>query len=195
MSKPALFIFLHGVGDNAAGMQGLANVFRHQFPDAHYYVPNGTMPFGMGTGRQWFSIEGVTEENRTARVAEKVPALIADIKRVQAEKGVAPENIVLVGFSQGSIMSLAAVAVEDGLVGHVLAFSGRYASLPAEAPKQTRLHFFHGEADPVMPVQLAYAAVEHLGKLGGTATLDTTPGLGHNISQDLLSKAIAYLQE
>ena len=59
-------IFLHGVGGTGASMQPPADALGLTVP-AHCL--DGTEPFDMGPGRQWFSVKGVTEANRPARVA------------------------------------------------------------------------------------------------------------------------------
>src|SRR5450759_2702098 len=65
-----LFILLHGVGAKSSDLVPLANKLRDAFPSAACVLPDGTFQFdGGGNGRQWFSMSGVTEENRAARIA------------------------------------------------------------------------------------------------------------------------------
>jgi len=89
---------------------------------------------------EWFSISGVTEENRAARVAEAMPDLHALVKHAQDRFGVLQSDTALIGFSQGAIMVLEFSIAHDGGVGRVLAFSGRFARLPDHAPELTTLH-------------------------------------------------------
>jgi phospholipase/carboxylesterase len=157
------------------------------------YEPFDGMPHD-GSARQWFSIRGDVETERAARVAAVLPRLVADIRAHQQRLGVGEAATALVGFSQGTILSLEAIAAHDGLAGRVLAFSGRYARLPEQAPRQTTLHFFHGEADPVIPVRHARQAIEHLAQLEGSdATLDIAEGIGHELDASLLDCALHRL--
>ena len=193
-----LMLLLHGVGANAANLLPLGRVLRAHFPEAAVISLQGYEPFdGMphdGSARQWFSIRGNVEAERPARVAAVLPRLIGDIRAQQRRLGVTNAATALVGFSQGTILSLEAVAAVDGLVGRVLAFSGRYATLPAQAPQLTTLHFFHGSADPVIPVQHARSAIEHLATLAGAdATIDIASGIGHEIDKALLDSALHRL--
>ena len=190
-----LFIFLHGVGASAGDLVPLAQKFGSVFPNAAFLLPEGTFPFdGGGNGRQWFSIRGVTEENRAARVAEAMPTLLNMVSREQARYNILQTDTALVGFSQGSIMALEFSKAHDGKVGRVLAFSGRYAKLPDHAPELTTLHFLHGENDPVIPVTHAHAAYDRLMELNGDATLDTASSVGHEIHASLAERAINRLQ-
>lgn len=190
-----LMVLLHGVGSNAARLAPLAQVLRAHFPQAAVLVPNGFEVFdGGGDARQWFSVSGVTEANRPARVEAALPRLLDWIHAAQARLQVGRAATALIGFSQGSIMALEAVAREDGLAGRVLAFSGRYARLPEQAPQHTTLHLLHGNADAVMPVGLAQAAFEHLAELPGSdVTLDIAEGVGHELHAALVEQALHRL--
>ncbi|MBA4502692.1 esterase [Marinobacterium marinum] len=185
-----LFIVAHGVGSNKEDLAPLGEAFNHAIPGACCLVVDGFDPFdGPFGGRQWFSLQNITEENRPQRVSESLPRFIEMVEALQTREAVAPENTVLVGFSQGTIMSLEAIKAKDGLVGQVLGFSGRYAVLPEQAPTGTAIHLLHGEDDDVIPVDHARAAFKQLTKLGATVTLDTEPGVAHQITQQLLQRA------
>lgn len=190
-----LFILLHGVGASAADMMPLAMQLQNAFTEAAVLIPEGFTPFdGAEGGRQWFSIRGVTEANRAERVAGAMPALVAFVKQQQARFNMLPGDTALAGFSQGAIMALELSAAHDGLVGRVLAFSGRYATLPSKPSDLTTLHLFHGSQDPAMPVDLVKQAFEHLMDLQADATLDIATGVGHDLHPALTAQAIHRLQ-
>jgi phospholipase/carboxylesterase len=190
-----LFILLHGVGTNSSDMVPLANQLRTIYPDAAFLIPDGTFPFdGGGEGRQWFSLSGLTEENRSARVGGAMQVLYGLVCQSQDRLNVLPSDTALVGFSQGAIMALEFSAAHDGRVGRILAFSGRYTKLPEQAPELTTVHLFHGEQDMVMPVEHAYAAYERLSELQGDVTVDIAPSVGHGIDATLVERAAHRLQ-
>ena len=190
-----LFILLHGVGARPSDLLPLSSKLKKVFPDAAFLLPEGTYPFdGGGPGRQWFSIRGVTEANRVARVAEAMPGLHALVKQSQDRFNVLQSDTALVGFSQGAIMALEFSIVHDGGVGRVLAFSGRFARLPEKAPELTTLHLLHGENDQVIPVFHAEVAFARLTELNGDATLDLASTVGHEINAALADCAIQRLQ-
>lgn len=196
-----LLVLLHGVGASGAAMAPLAQALRQAFPQAAVLAPDAPEPFdGAPAGadpalaRQWFSLQGLTEANRPARVAAALPAFVGWLKATQQRLGVGTAATALGGFSQGAILALEAVAAEDGLAGRVLAFGGRYATLPAAAPQWTTLHFFHGGADPVLPATHARQALEHLGALQGDATLDVAEGVGHELHPALIQRCLFRLR-
>ena len=190
-----LFILLHGVGSSSSDLVPLANKLKEAFSGAAFLIPDAPFPFdGGGNGRQWFSINSVTEENRAARVAAAIPVLQALVVNAQDRYQVLKSDTALVGFSQGAIMALEYSLANDGGVGRVLAFSGRFANLPEKAPELTTLHLLHGENDPVIPVAHAYAAYERLMDMNGDATLDVASSVGHEIHPALSDRAIHRLQ-
>lgn len=190
-----LFIFLHGVGGKSSDLLPLASQLRKTFPDAAFLLPEGIgQSDGEGVGRQWFPINGVTEENRPARVAEAMPALQVLVRQAQDRYRVLQSDTALAGFSQGAIMALEYSVAHDGGVGRVLAFSGRFAKLPETAPELTTLHLLHGEADRVMPVSHAYTAYARLTELQGDATLDVASSVGHELHTALAERAVHRLQ-
>lgn len=190
-----LFVLLHGWGAEAADLLPLAETLGAAFPEAAMLLPEATHPLdGADSGRQWFSVQGMTEDNGPTRVAEALPALHALVRQAQERFGVLQPDTALVGFSQGAVMALAFSSAYDGGVGRVLAFAGRYAALPEKAPELTTLHLLHGADDPVIPVGHAYAAYERLSALGGDATLDVASSVGHAIPDELAERAVYRLQ-
>lgn len=193
-----LMVLLHGVGANAQNLLPLGRVLRAHFPQAAIVAMQGYDPLdGTAPGpaaRQWFSVRGAIEAERPARVAAVLPRLIADVRAHQQRLHVGEAATALVGFSQGAILALEAVSVEDGLAGRVLSFSGRYATLPEQAPRQSTLHLFHGATDVVIPAVHSRYAIEHLATLeGADATLDIAEGVGHELHAALVDCALHRL--
>ena len=165
-------IFLHGVGSSGAAMAPLAGAAALGVP-AH--CPDGPLPFGHGQGRQWFSIEGVTEDNRPARVAAALPGF----EQVVSQFGDTRDSL-LVGFSQGAIMSLHAVAAGMPAAG-VIALSGRLAGPVAARDDWPPITLLHGSADPMMPPAVAHATEGWLKEAGAAPQLTIFEGLGHSV--------------
>ena len=69
-----------------------------RLPTAAVLIPEGLSPDGGGAGRQWFSVRGVTEENRPARVAAALPALAAYVQQAQQRFGLLQSDTALAGF-------------------------------------------------------------------------------------------------
>lgn len=189
-----LVILLHGVGSNGADMAALGQAMAPALPGIAFESPDA--PHGDGRGREWFSVAGITEGNRPDRVAAAragFDAVIADLIERHGFSD-ALDRVALLGFSQGSIMALDALASGRWAVGAVVAFSGRLASpLPLAPSTGTALLLLHGDADPVMPPTESVRAAEQLTAVGVRAKLMIEPGLGHQISRTGLAQATAFL--
>ncbi|MFP2240193.1 esterase [Pseudescherichia vulneris] len=194
-SAPAkqLLLLFHGVGDNPVAMGQIGIWFAPLFPDALIVSVGGVEPCGP-TGRQWFSVQGVTEENRQQRVDAIMPTFIDTVRHWQKESGVSPQATALIGFSQGSIMSLESTKAAPGLASRVIAFNGRFATLPTQASTATTVHLIHGGEDRVIDLAYAVAAQEALIQAGGDVTLDIVDELGHAIDDRSMQLALDHLR-
>lgn len=193
-SPVQLMLLFHGVGASPDSMAEVGRYLGKNFPQALIVSVAGADSSDLGQGFQWFSVQGVTEENRLQRVADALPRFLAAVEYWQQQSGLGHAATALVGFSQGAIMALEAAAARPQLASRVLAFSGRFASLPVAALPQTTVHLFHGKADPVIPYVHSVQAAEHLIALGGDVTAEIEPFVGHQLHEDLLEKAVEYLQ-
>lgn len=188
-----LMLLFHGVGSQASDLLSLGQALAPHRADA--LIVSVQAPDTQGPGRQWFSVQGVTEANRPGRVAATMPRFAQSIREWQKASGVDTARTTLIGFSQGAIMALESTQTDRPPAGRVIALSGRFAQPPRVAPKATRVHLIHGEADRVMPVHLAQDALGQLQALGGQATLDRFPGLGHGIDSRVLAAIVGHLQD
>jgi phospholipase/carboxylesterase len=190
----SLLVLLHGWGSTAQDMAVLAQALCPAMPEALALAPQGFEPAdGHPAARQWFDVKGMTPTNRAQRVAQALPRLVQWVRDAQQRTDVPPERTVLAGFSQGASMAVELALAHDGLASRVLAFAGRCATPPAHAPRRTALHFLLGADDPLLSPEQAQATVERLRALGGEATLDLAPGLGHGIDEALLDAAAGRL--
>jgi phospholipase/carboxylesterase len=189
-----LLILLHGVGASGGAMAGLAQMLRNEFPQAAVLAPDAPNPFdGGGLGRQWFSVAGVDEANRPARVAAALPGLVDWVKATQRRMGVGTAATALAGFSQGGILSLALALADPGIAGRVLCFGGCLVDAPHDVPPHTTFHLFHGSADRIIPAAGSRRAIEQFAALQGDATIDIADGIGHELHPALIDCAMERL--
>lgn len=193
-SLPAtqLFLLFHDAGDHPADMGAVGGEFARVFPRAQVVSIGAPRPEGEAAGRQWYSHADVADE--AARVAAVLPDVVATVRHWQQLTGIRPEATALVGFARGSTVILEAVAAFPGLAGRVVAFSGRYATLPQQASTRTTIHLIHGDNDEVIPLTHAVEAQERLTQLGGDVTLDIVDDLPHAIDEQAMRLASERLQ-
>jgi len=184
----SLIVLLHGVGGTPADMAPLAALIAAHDPHARVAAPPAAVPCDRGgAGHQWFSVDGITEENRPGRIDAALPAFVATVEALQRAHGVGPEATVLAGFSQGAIMALAACK-NRFLARHVVAIAGRFAPLPDAWERRTAVSLVHGRMDRTMPVQHSERAFERLAALGADVRLDLVPRAVHQLAPPLLDR-------
>lgn len=193
-----LMVLLHGAGGQPDDLGALVITLRQYWPAAAIVVPEAPQPFDADDAdpesRQWFSGRGMREEDLAARVAEALPPLMTAVRQAQQRLGVTGAQTALIGLDQGAIMALEASALDHALAGRVVAFSGRFATLPQHAAPATTLHLLHGGTDPVIDVRHAQAAFARLKEIDADATLDIAWEAGHELDAELLACAIDLLQ-
>ena len=196
----ALVIFVHGYGADGADLLGLADPLAPHLPNTVFYSPDAPEPcVGNPFGRQWFSIpwlDGTSE----AQAAEGLAAAHADfdafLDDVLAREGLKPDQVALVGFSQGTMLSLQVAARRAVPLAAVVGFSGRLLGperLAAETRSRPPVLLLHGDADPVVPFgELARAEAALTAARFDVAT-HVMRGTGHGIAPDGLGVALQFL--
>jgi phospholipase/carboxylesterase len=165
------------------------------FPTATVISVSGPDVGDMGSGYQWFSVRGITKENRPQRIASAMPRFVETIRSLQKVTGTTPAQTVLIGFSQGAIIALVSTQTEQDLAGRVVAFAGRFARLPERAPVSVKLHVIHGNGDTVVPYHHSVTAAERLVQLGAKVTVDIIPHLAHGIDQQAVDRLVVRLRD
>jgi phospholipase/carboxylesterase len=187
-----LILLFHGVGASARDLVPLAQQVARHLPDAMVVSVDAPHASSFGTGRQWFSVAGVTEANRAERIAAALPQFESAVRSWQREAGVGPEHTTLVGFSQGAIMALESTQGAP-LAHRVIAMSGRFAQPARGAPAGVVFRFIHGDSDPVIDARFSTQGADALRALGADAVARIIPGLGHGIDARAAAALLEYL--
>ena len=194
-----LVILLHGLGADGNDLIGLAGYWARLLPDAEFLSPNAPFPCDMAPyGFQWFSAQDQTREARLAGVRAAAPILDAFIDEALAERGLNAGKLALVGFSQGTMMSLFVGLRRPEAVAGIVGFSGRLIApelLADELRSRPSVFLVHGTEDPLVSYRELAAAKEALEKEGVPVETLTCPGIGHSIDEAGLRRGGAFLQQ
>lgn len=194
-------VFLHGYGADGADLLGLADPLAPHMPDTAFFAPDAPEPCAAAPmGRQWFPIpwiDGSPESAALEGLERSAVDLDAYLTRVLEEEGLTPDRLALVGFSQGTMMSLHVAPRRAEPVAAIAAFSGRLM-VPerlAEAVSKPPVLLLHGDADDVVPYASMDAAAEGLSGAGFEVYTYTMQGTPHGIAPDGLGQALAFLRQ
>lgn len=192
-SAPRLILLFHGVGSRPEDLVPLGRIVADADPADWVVSVRSPDPCDLGSGWQWFSVRGVTEDSRPARIAEAMPLFVRSVRAWQARAGVDAAGTTLIGFSQGSIMALASTQSPETLASRVISIAGRFASPPRVAPTATQVHLLHGDQDTVIDPRYSLRAAETMQALGARVTVEIFPNLGHGVDARVAARVKALV--
>lgn len=196
----SVVVFLHGYGADGADLLGLADPLAPYLPKTAFYSPDAPERCRNNPmGYQWFPIpwlDGSTEDEARASMAHAIDDLNGFLDSVLAREGLAADRMVVVGFSQGTMMALHVLPRRDRAVAGIVGFSGRL--LAPEALSETTLRppvlLLHGDQDQMVPHADMGLAERALRAAGFEVSTHTMRGTGHGISPDGLGMALSFIR-
>lgn len=192
-----LVILIHGLGADGGDLIALAPHLAHALPDAHFIAPDAPFPCDMAPyGRQWFSLQDRDPQAMLSGLRMAAPILDGFIDAQIERLGLPASSVALVGFSQGTMMSLHVAPRRPEPLGAVVGFSGALLAgeaLVEEARSRPPVLLIHGDADDVVPVQATPAAAGALQDAGFSVETLICPGVPHSIDQAGLRRATDFL--
>ncbi len=198
----AVVVFLHGYGADGADLLGLADPLAPHLPKTAFYAPDAPeRSRNNPLGYQWFPIpwlDGSSEQDAKTAMEGSVAAINGFLDKVLADEGLSADRMVVVGFSQGTMMALHVLPRRAEAVAGIVGFSGRLLapeSLASEARVKPPVVLIHGDQDPMVPFEDMALAGEALEKAGFTVYGHVMKGTGHGIAPDGLSVALAFIKD
>ncbi len=191
-------ILLHGYGANGQDLIGLAPIFQQAFPAMSIISPDAPSVCAQNpSGFEWFDLQDFSPEAMERGAKAALPALLDFLDSVTKEHQIGYDQMVLIGFSQGTAMALqAALGLKDSLRA-VVGFSGFLAQGQPENQGDSvcPVHLVHGTQDPVVPIAASQKAEKQLQDLGYTTSFQPCAGLDHSINEAGLASAVEFLRK
>lgn len=194
-----LVVLLHGVGADGADLMALVPYVAPALPDAAFIAPDGPAPCDMAPyGRQWFSLADRSVAALSTGVRAVAPVLDAFIDEQLAHHGLSDTDLVLVGFSQGTMLALHVAPRRVRACAALVGFSGAMLApeaLAGEIKSRPRILLIHGEDDEVVNPACLGEAEQSLSALGIPVLAELRPGLGHSIDGPGLGLAVGFIRQ
>lgn len=193
----ALVVMLHGVGADAASFHDLARTLSRTLPGADFVTPDGFHPFDQASsGYQWFSLKGLTDENRGVRIREAGQEVSRWIDQQLLSRGLRGDRLAVVGFSQGAMLAAWLAVHRSPAPAAIVMFSGRvlFDDVPAGAAVATPVFMAHGADDMRIPVSFVDPGARVLESWGARVSKHVYPRLGHTIDGMELAEAAEFLK-
>tara|TARA_B100000575_G_scaffold24920_1_gene16883 strand:- start:555 stop:1214 length:660 start_codon:yes stop_codon:yes gene_type:complete len=195
----ALAILLHGYGADGNDLIGLAPVLSSQLQHVEFISPHAPFPCEMSPfGRQWFSL-GDRSADAMLGGARMAAQILDDFLNEQLERSkLTPDRLALIGFSQGTMMSLFVGPRRSEQIAGIVGFSGRLLAedlLKKEIKTLPPVTLIHGSADEMVPAEALEHAVKGLEDVGISVDSELRPELGHSIDERGLEIAKSFLSK
>ncbi len=195
-SPPPLLLLSHGLGSHEADLLGLA-----PYLDPRFLIISVRAPHPYGPGYTWFNLE-IRPDQIIAdmeQAAASMEQLQTFLQEAISTYGADPQQVYLMGFSQGGIMSLCLTLSDPQQIAGVVVMSGRMPDeavfpLPTDpAPFQDLpILVVHGLYDPVLPIQEGRRIRDRLQTLPVQLTYQEYP-MAHQVSQESLRDITLWL--
>jgi phospholipase/carboxylesterase len=197
--KNPLLVLIHGYGSNEEDLFG----FAEQLPD-EYFIISVRAPYTLpGYGFAWYAINFDADMNKftdDTQAAQSRDLISKFVDEAIAAYPIDKDNVTLIGFSQGAILSYSIALKYPEKISRVAALSG-YLHTPIipqdlSIEKVNKLRFFisHGIVDQVIPVDWARKAPEFLNTLGIANEYHEYP-VGHGVAPQNFYDLVKWLDK
>ena len=199
-NKPQQVIVLcHGYGGDGKDISTLAINWQRFLPEAIFLCPNAPEICAVNPqGYQWFDLSSDKEElilEKSLIVEEKLNTFIDQIlNNFQLE----PNNLALVGFSQGCMMSIQIALKKKKQISCLIGYSGKVINqkhLANNINSKPKIFLMHGENDTIVPPTHLLEAKEYLKKCGINAKTKMFKNCEHKIPVEGSSLGLAFLRK
>ncbi len=194
-SSENLIIFLHGWGSDGNDLIQIAHLWEKVMSNTTFLAPDGPEPCPQNpSGRQWFDI--LTDDNEKMYQGLKSSFELLD-KYIDAQLNkykLGKEDFFLVGFSQGTMLSLHS-SIRRKCKG-VVGYSGAFLEgpLPEKVFKNDIL-LIHGQLDTVVPLERMKLAEKVLVNLSSNLETKVYDQLEHSINEEGLLMGSNFIKK
>lgn len=196
--KSPVLIMLHGYGSDANDLFSFAS----ELPD-ELFIVSAQAPYPLPPyGNAWYAINFDSVHGKFSddvQAVESRDRISAFIDEVIENYPVDPDNLTLLGFSQGTILSYAVALSYPEKVKNVIALSG-YINLNILDKDYKKNDFSglsvyasHGTVDQVIPISWARRNPEILKQLGIDHKYSEFP-VGHGVAPQNLMEIISWIK-
>ena len=186
----SLVVLLHGIGADAFDLIPLAKYWASTLTKTKFYSLHAPYPYKFApSGRQWFGLED-RDQTRILKEIELIrPLIVAFTKSKLKYHNLQYKDLILVGFSQGTMVALNITLTIKEEIRGVLGYSGGVILTKSGKIKinsKPKVCLIHGKDDEVVPKKMMEATKIIL--KDSNIDIDTylIENLDHSINQECL---------
>lgn len=184
-----LVILIHGFGATGDDIMSIANDLKASLPDAKFIAPNAPFKTPEG-GFYWFDITEIDEKHFMSGLYLIEPIFLSFLNETLKEHKCKPEEILLIGFSQGASIALHIGLTYQFTLGGVISISGGIVNydqaLNTDLKSKPSVLLIHGKEDKVLPAVFSMRTKRILDRLEVPVQLELIDGLDHYIDERVI---------
>ena len=199
-NKPQQIIVLcHGYGGDGKDISTLAINWQRFLPDAVFLCPNAPEVCTVNPqGYQWFDLASENEKLilEKSLIAEEKLSLFLD--QVLDNLQLKPDNLALVGFSQGCMMCIQVGIKKKQKINCLIGYSGKIINqnhLSNNIISKPKIFLMHGEKDTIVPASHLLEAKEYLKNHGIKTKTKMFKNCEHKIPVEGSSLGLEFLKK
>ena len=203
-SGPArqLVVVVHGYGADGNDLIEIGRDWQELLPQAAFASPHAPRPCGQAPmGREWFPLTFRSPTERWDGCHMAAPALDAFLDAELARHQLPPAALALVGFSQGTMMSLHVGLRRAVPPAAIVGYSGMLSlqgDTDVEGYKplirgRPPILLIHGDRDELIPVDALFHSTQALAALEVPVEWHISAGIGHGIDPEGLRQGGDFL--
>jgi phospholipase/carboxylesterase len=197
-----LIVFVHGYGADGNDLIEIGRAWQGALPHAAFVSPHAPHPCGQAPmGREWFPLTFRNPDERWDGVQMAAAGLEAFLDSELARLQLPPAALALVGFSQGTMMSLhvglrravppAAIVGYSGML--VLKGDSDIEGYAPQIRARPPVLLVHGDSDELIPLPALFHAGQALAGMDVPVEWHISAGVGHGIDEEGLRHGGEFL--
>ena len=192
-------ILCHGYGGDGNDISILANYWKNFLPDTMFVCPDAPEICKVNPlGFQWFDLMDQTDDETLSKslIAEK--KLDNFINEVTSQNKLSLNDIALVGFSQGCMISLQTALKKRDKIKCLIGYSGKILNikhLNQNINSKPEIFLMHGDKDAVVPINFLLEAKEFFNKNNYTIQTKIFKNCEHRIPTEGSSLGLEFLKK
>lgn len=193
-----LIFILHGYGADANNLQSFAKYWQRFLPEAYFCLPNAPNICQINSsGFEWFDLMQTDDD----KIIEESLISLKKLEKLIHNKletfNLKHADLFMVGFSQGTMVSIQYAISQKNEIAGVLGYSGKifdYELFVKKLKSRPKIKFLHGNIDEIVPVEEMYKAVDFLKLNKFYVDYKVYENLGHAISPEGMSDGLNFIK-
>ncbi len=192
-------ILCHGYGGDGKDISILANYWRNYLTDTLFVCPDAPEKCDVSlSGFQWFDLRDESKDQILANSLKAELKLNKFIDEVINKNNLKDNQVAIVGFSQGCMISLQVGIKRKKKINSIIGYSGKIIDtkhLEKNIISKPNILLMHGDNDQVVPVSSLLESIEFFNKNQYKIESKIFKNCEHRIPTEGSSAGLAFLKK